>query len=49
MADTLLPDAAVGQAVARLRQLTVAARSWRLSLGDLAGAVRHLQHGLALG
>ncbi len=46
VADTLLPDAAVGPAMARLRRLTVAARTWRLSLGDLKSAVRHLQHGV---
>lgn len=46
VADTLLPDAAVGQSMARLRRLTVEARAWCLSLGDLDGAVRHLKHGL---
>jgi energy-coupling factor transporter ATP-binding protein EcfA2 len=42
MARCLLPDTGKAQAVARLRAVAREAQSWEMSLGDLAGAERHL-------
>lgn len=41
--ETLLPDAAVALAAARLRGLVTTAQTWRLSVGDLDGATIHVQ------
>lgn len=42
LAETLLPPAGVAGAAARLRMLAMSRPAWRLSVGDLDGAVRHL-------